>query len=111
MNNVVDIREHIDPDELERKLRVQMLLDAGEAWRALIGLSCYGMSDEIKLEATKLALAYTVGLPVQRTEMRMAGADKPRGLPALEALGDDELNALRVLRDNQKRRALESGDE
>jgi hypothetical protein len=111
MSNVVEITASalLDPDEEERKLRLTMIRDAGLAWRSLSALAQYGMSDEIKLEACKLMLAYTIGLPVQRVEDARERPQRPP-LPSMTDLSDDELKALRTLRDAQKRRQLEDGE-
>jgi hypothetical protein len=109
MSNVVNMADYIDPDEAERELRLRMIRDAGLAWKTLMALAQYGMSDEIKLDAAKVALAYSVGLPIQRVETKSTVSASGR-TPALQELSDDELRALRTLRDAQKRRALESGE-
>lgn len=108
MDAVVEITELLDPDEEERKLRLRMLRDAGLAWKSLSGLAQYGMTDDIKLEACKVMLAYTIGLPTQRHEVNDQRA-APRA-PKPAELNDKELQALKTLRDEQKRRALESGE-
>jgi len=94
------------------RLRMKMLIDAEGVWRSLVGLAKYGMDEQTQLAAQKVALAYTLGIPVQRTEVtQKSGNGGPSPLPPLEALSNDELQALNVIRNAQRRRALASGDD
>jgi len=94
------------------RLRMKMLIDAEGVWRSLVGLAKYGLDEQTQLAAQKVALAYTLGIPVQRTEVTQKGGNGgPSPLPPLEALSNDELQALNVIRNAQRRRALASGDD
>lgn len=96
------------------RLRGKMMRDAEGVWNSLVALARYGpdgFSDPAtQLAAQKLVLAYTLGEPVARQEINVRNSGKPTNAPPLEAMSDDELRALKVLRDAQRRRKLESGD-
>lgn len=95
------------------RLRAKMLIDAEGVWRSLVALAQYGIDEQTQLAAQKVALAYTLGIPVQRTEVteKRVGGHAGAGLPPLEQLSNDELQALNVIRNAQRRRALASGDD
>ena len=94
------------------QLRAKMLIDARQVWNKLVGLAGYALDERVQLDAQKTVLAYTFGLPTEKVEVKQTGGGSgPRKLPALEEVSDDELKALKTIRDAQRRRALTSGED
>lgn len=93
--------------EVMAELRLQMAIDTKRVWNALVGLSCYAMNEEIQLAAQGMALAYTIGKPVERSTVEVTNRSGARAVKALADLSHEELKAIKVLQDAQKKRMLE----
>jgi hypothetical protein len=103
----------LDDDAIEegmRRLREKMMRDAEQVWNELVAQARFGYDEAVKFQAQKLALAYTLGMPTERVEVTQRTMGK-RTAPALEDLSAEELRAVAILREGQRRRAIESGED
>lgn len=91
--------------EAMEDLRLKMAVDTRTVWNALVALSVGALNEDVQLAAIRIALAYTMGLPVERTEHTVQGSKG--GAPGpLREMPLEVLQAIKVLQKHQR----ESGD-